>query len=1104
MPRFPLFCLALAVSLCSALSADEYSPAIAPASDEGRLAMSGFKLPEGVVVKLWAAEPLLANPVCFCFDEQGRAYVCETFRQKHGVEDDRGHMNWLEDDLALQTVEQRGEMFKKYLGDKAVPEYGREQDRIRLLADTDGDGVADKSTLFAAGFNDILDGTGAGVLAIDSDVYFTCIPDLYLLRDTSGDGRADEKTSLAHGFGVRVAFRGHDLHGLTLGPDGRIYFSLGDRGYNVVTKEGAKLIAPDRGAVFRCERDGSGLEVFAEGLRNPQELAFDDYGNLFTGDNNSDSGDQARWVYVVEGGDSGWRMYFQYLQDRGPWNRERMWHPYKSDDKTAAVQPAYIVPPILNISDGPSGVTHYPGLGLDDRYRDHFFLVDFRGQAGNSGVRSFAMDPSGASFKLTDSHWFLQSILATDVDFGYDGRMYVSDWVDGWDGAGKGRLYSFTDEKHHGDPRIAEAQQLMQSGFRELDAAKLSALLAHADRRIRQRAQLELARRGAAALLEQTAKSGPLLARLHAVWGLGQLLRAGKGDARFVIALLQDSEPEVRAQAIRVLGDARIAAAAEGLIDRVGVGTPREQALAAIALGRLRAAGAAPALVELLAVNADADPVVRHSAALGLAGVASPEQLQDEFRHPSRSVRLGIVLALRRHQSPLLEQFLSDPDMDVALEAARAVHELPVATALPALAALPVNGATSNALARRTMNANFRLGGEQAAERVAGMAANERLDATLRAEAIQELLRWDQPPVLDRVTNEFRPVPARPVEQAQAAVRAQLPGMLSGSEKIVAEALKLAGKYKITEIGGRLMSILNDAQAPVEARREALAALAAIGTKDLDALLDQAVEDSQPQVRALALKFLAQRQPEKAIPRLLQAVASGARVEAQSAAATLGDLKSEGADKAIAEAFDLALAGKLPGEVQLDLLLAGQRRTSDAVRERLARYEAGRTQNDPLAQYRECLLGGDADRGRDVFFGNAAASCRRCHKINGDGGEVGPDLSAVAKDKPREYLLESIVLPNAKIAKGFESVVFALADGRVVSGIIKGEDAAGYRLMKPTGEVVTIARSDVEEQAKGKSGMPEDLVKQLSKSDIRDLVEYLSTLQTPASGAEHR
>jgi quinoprotein glucose dehydrogenase len=193
------------------------------------------------------------------------------------------------------------------------------------------------------------------------------------------------------------------MHGLVMGPDGRVYFSIGDRGYNVWTVEGRHLFRPDTGAVFRCELDGSNLEVFAYGLRNPQELAFDDFGNLFTGDNNSDSGDQARWVYVVEGGDTGWRMYYQYLSDRGPWNREKLWHPYHDG------QAAYIVPPIINITNGPSGLAYYPGVGLPDRYKGHFFLCDFRGGPANSGVQSFAVEPNGASFKLVDSHQFLSA-----------------------------------------------------------------------------------------------------------------------------------------------------------------------------------------------------------------------------------------------------------------------------------------------------------------------------------------------------------------------------------------------------------------------------------------------------------------------------------------------------------------------------------------------------------------------------------------------------------------------------------------------------------------------------------------------------------------------
>ncbi len=513
MNRKPIVCAALALCCLSLLTIPtetavaqqptKYEPAIAEASNEGELALQGFQLPDGMRGSLFAAEPLMANPVAFCIDEKGRVYVAETFRQKRGVEDNRSHMNWLHDDLALETVEQRVEMFKKYLGDK-VGEYAAHHDRIRLLTDSDGDGKADQSTVFADGFNAIEDGTGAGVLARNGEVFYTCIPKLWKLSDNDGDGVADERTGLDHGYGVRVAFRGHDMHGLVMGPDGRLYFSIGDRGYNVKTAEGKHLFRPDTGAVFRCEPDGSNLEVFAYGLRNPQELAFDDFGNLFTGDNNSDSGDQARWVYVVEGGDTGWRMYYQYLNDRGPWNREKLWHPYHEG------QAAYIVPPVINIADGPSGLAYYPGVGLPERYQGHFFLCDFRGGPANSGIRSFAVEPDGASFKLVDSHQFLWKILGTDIDFGYDGGVYVSDWVNGWDGLGKGRIYKFTHEAAANDPGVAGTAKLMSDGFDQRSTAELLTLLEHPDRRVRQEAQFALADRDAARELLATVRADSL------------------------------------------------------------------------------------------------------------------------------------------------------------------------------------------------------------------------------------------------------------------------------------------------------------------------------------------------------------------------------------------------------------------------------------------------------------------------------------------------------------------------------------------------------------------------------------------------------------------
>ena len=221
-------------------------------------------------------------------------------------------MDWLDDDLACRTVADRVAMYKKHAGKKFHETYEKERDRVRLVEDTDGDGKADRATVFADGFGRAEDGIGAGRARPQGERLLHLHPRPVAAPDTKGTGTADVKQSLSTGYGVHVAFIGHDLHGLCVGPDGKLYFSIGDRGLNVKTKEGKHLFCPDSGAVLRCDLDGSNLEIFATGLRNPQELAFDDFGNLFTGDNNSDGGDQARWVHVVEGGDSGWRIGYQY------------------------------------------------------------------------------------------------------------------------------------------------------------------------------------------------------------------------------------------------------------------------------------------------------------------------------------------------------------------------------------------------------------------------------------------------------------------------------------------------------------------------------------------------------------------------------------------------------------------------------------------------------------------------------------------------------------------------------------------------------------------------------------------------------------------------
>jgi quinoprotein glucose dehydrogenase len=253
--------------------------------------------------------------------------VAESFRRKRRVEDNRFSRFWLTDDLQSQTVEDRLRMYEKWPATRegSMDYYRRQVDRVMKLVDTDSDGAPDKATNFSGDMNEPLDGTGAGVMWLDGSPWYTCIPQLWRFQDTRGSGVADGRERVLGGFGVRVALRGHDMHGLVHGPYGRIYWSIGDRGYHVTTKEGVLLARPYTGAVFRCEPDGSGLEVFAHSLRNPQEMALNQWGDLFTGDNNSDDGDRARIVYVMEGGKTGWDMNYQTLEganQRGPWNQE--------------------------------------------------------------------------------------------------------------------------------------------------------------------------------------------------------------------------------------------------------------------------------------------------------------------------------------------------------------------------------------------------------------------------------------------------------------------------------------------------------------------------------------------------------------------------------------------------------------------------------------------------------------------------------------------------------------------------------------------------------------------------------------------------------------
>jgi putative membrane-bound dehydrogenase-like protein len=650
---------------------------------------------------LWAQEPLVQDPVSFTIADDGSLYVAESFRQEKGVEDNRSSKFWLEDDLQLQRVEDRLKMYEKWASKRegGMDYYRKEEDRVTHVSDTKGTGFADKVPNFSGPMHEPLDGTGAGVMYLDGNVWYTCIPNLWRFRNTTSTGFADVREKVFTGLGIRTALRGHDMHGLVAGPDGRIYWSIGDRGYRITTKEGKELSRTFTGAVFRCEPDGSHLEVFAHSLRNPQELAFNQWGDLFTGDNNSDSGDRARIVFIMEGGETGWDMNYQTLEganQRGPFNQEHIWWKWDAKDP---VRPAWTLPPSEHLSDGPAGICFYPGTGLPERYRNHFFLCDFLGGDEYSQILSFAVEPDGGGYKVTDSHQFLSQVLPTDVDFGWDGKMYVSDWSNGWYSDHTGQIYTVWDPKLVEDANIRTAQNLVREGFAKQDESLLFQCLSHPDIRIRQRAHLELARRGAKVtdtLAKLSADAGAKPEpRFHALWALGVQARhaadAGTRNAKAdaaVVARLADENSEIKRLAARLAGDARIAGAAEGLVSLLTDEDLRVRCQAAIALGKLKYAPAMQNLAAMAWENDNQDAFVRHAAVMGLVGMDQPDKVHELAADPFPQTRMVAVLAMRRTRDPQLARLLHDPDQRVATEAARAIHDLQIAEAMPALAAL--------------------------------------------------------------------------------------------------------------------------------------------------------------------------------------------------------------------------------------------------------------------------------------------------------------------------------------------------------------------------------------------------------------------------------
>ncbi|MCB1066369.1 MAG: hypothetical protein KDN20_26055, partial [Verrucomicrobiae bacterium] len=668
----------------------------------------------------WTPDFQVPDPVAISLDDNGVAYVTQTQRRKSQDLDIRANRDWIPNDVGFASVDEKLAFYHEQLTPERSAENAKRVDdlngdgshdyrdlmvlseRIYRIEDTDGDGTADKMGIYAEDFKTEVTGIAAGVLIHEGDVYSTIAPDVWKLRDTDGDGKADQREVFAHGFGLHIAYAGHDMHGLTVGVDGRIYWSIGDKGVRVKSKEGDDWRYPNHGAVLRCEPDGSHFEVFAHGLRNVQEIAFDAHGNIFGVDNDADKpGEMERFVYIVNHMDAGWRANWQYREpDYSPWTAEKLWMPWHEE------QPAYVTPPIRNYMNGPAGFAWNPGTALGPAYDDYFFL----NSAPNGQQWAFQAKEQGASFEMVNDHQIGNGIPLVGLAFGPDGALYSVDWGGGYPLNEQGAVWKIDIPDEVRSERRLETATLLKADDAKADLDTLTVRLSNADQRVRLKAQFELAKREAFDTFAEIAADSeqPQLARIHAIWGLGQLTRYREGaDFAPLVALLTADDSEIRAQAAKMIGDGFSVSVAlspsvfpskEGRVaDRTLLSrallplledkNDRVKFFAAVALGNLGITDSAEKVVALLASVKPEQTYLRHAGVVGLTGCGETALLAGLVKHDAEIVRAAAVVALRRREDPAVAVFLNDKSPWVAAEAARAIHDdWMIPEALPALA----------------------------------------------------------------------------------------------------------------------------------------------------------------------------------------------------------------------------------------------------------------------------------------------------------------------------------------------------------------------------------------------------------------------------------
>ena len=1003
-----------------------------PASDRPR-----FIAPPGFVVEKVAGPPLVKYPMLAGLDDQGRLYVAEgTGTNLPGVE-----------------------LEKLKLG------------RITRLEDNDGDGVYDRSTVFA---DRLIFPTGA--MPRGGSVFGASHPSLWRFDDTDGDGKADRREEVV----TRFNFNGNgcDVHGPFAGLDGYLYFTEGRHGYKIKTKEGPTLEGL-ASRIWRCRPDGSGIErICGGGFDNPVELAFSEEADLI---GTMDQGPGDALLHYVEGG--------VYPMDH-PCVKE---FPMTGPMLGAVSQFSASLPVAL------CGLTRYRSAQFGPEYENTLFTAQFNVHR----IQQHILVREGSTFRSINKDFLVSTdydVHPTDVLEDADGSLLVVD-MGAWFNFGcptskiakPERLGAIYRVRRADAPRVADPRGAALK-LAERSPEELAKWLDDPRPGVRDQAVDQLAARGSKAVEVLTGVAGSEakpprtpLARRNALWALS---RIDDSEARRAVrAALNDADPSVKHVAVYALGLARDPEAIAALQRLVVSDDPPIRLKAAEALGRIRKADAIPALLASVR-QGGFDRFLEHALIYALIQINAPTATRPALADASPRVRRVALIALdqmsdrrltRDQIVPLLDT--DDPELQQAALAVLSRDEGASGAILGRLRGWLRADRLTPDQERSLTGALLAFGTQENVQKIVteSLASQEtKPDRRLLLLGVIARSRLDRlPPAwLDAIAGALDHADLRVRGEAIAAIRARALG----------------------EFDDRLTKLGQDASAPADLRIAALDALAArhrpLAPPAFALLVDHLRSDGEPLLqvaaaRALGASALTDEQRLKLtgaiaevgpmlVPLLLPAFQGSS--SATLGAAVVAALKaSPGAGAVSADELNKLLAS-YPAEVR-----AAAQPLLDRVAERQLKQEAY------LGQLTTKLVTveGNADRGRQVFY-SKKVGCHGCHRIEGQGGAVGPDLSQIGRVRATRDLLEAIVYPSSTVVPAFRSYLIATRDGRLTHGMIVRETPEAVYVRTAELAEVRIPAKEVESMKESDASiMPQGLEKAMTAQEFSDLLEFL-------------